>query len=110
MTQAELGSRIKQCRKLQNLTQEKLAELVDLSPHYIYEIERGLKSMSLSTLMDIAMTLHVSTDYLLFGTQTPAHSSDQEPPADKLNLILKNLTPQKRNTIADILSVLIHYL
>lgn len=43
----QIGMRIKACRKQKHLTQEKLAECLDVSSHYIYELERGVKTMSL---------------------------------------------------------------
>ena len=46
----QIGKRIKTCRKQKHLTQEKLAECLDVSSHYIYELERGVKTMSLYTL------------------------------------------------------------
>lgn len=108
MNQAELGLRIKQCRKMQHLTQENLAELIDVSPHYIYELEKGLKCMSLTTLIDIASALNLSTDYLLFGMQnTSAAPSKEDAPVDRLSLLLKNLTPQQRDNLSDILAVLL---
>lgn len=111
MNQIELGLRIKQRRKMKKLTQENLAELVNVSPHYIYEIEKGLKTMSLSTLVDISTTLNISTDYLLFGIQPVSASSATEIiPSDKLNSVLQNLSPQRRDDIADILTVLLQYL
>lgn len=111
MNQAELGHRIKQCRKMQKLTQERLAELVNVSPHYIYEIEKGLKTMSLSTLADIASVLNVSTDYLLFGAHGAFLTSTAEHmPFDRLNQLLQYLSPQQRDNIADILSVLLPHL
>lgn len=111
MNQTEIGYRIKQSRKMQKLTQEKLAELVSVSPHYIYEIEKGLKSMSLSTLADIASTLNISTDYLLFGTDYILSSpSEEKVPVDRLNYLLTNLSPQQRDNIADILSALLPHL
>lgn len=63
----EIGSRIKAERKSKNLSQEKLAEIINVSPHYIYEIERGLKAMSLETLVNLSAALNISTDYVLFG-------------------------------------------
>lgn len=102
----ELGFRIKQCRKSKQLTQEKLAELTDVSPHYIYEIEKGLKCMSLTTLADIATVLNISTDYLLFGTQE--YSSQEQ--IDQLDLILNGLTGQKRQNIAEVIKLLLPYL
>lgn len=103
---AELGFRMKQCRKKKQLTQEKLAELIDVSPHYIYEIEKGLKCMSLTTLVDIALTLNVSTDYLLFGTAE--HASQEQ--NHQLDLLLKELPDQRRQTIAEVIKLLLPYL
>ena len=39
MNPIDLGVRIKQCRTMRKLTQENLAERIDVSSHYIYEIE-----------------------------------------------------------------------
>ena len=67
MDLTEIGSRIKAYRKSIGLSQENLAEMIFVSPHYIYEIERGSKSMSLETLIDLSKALKLSTDYILFG-------------------------------------------
>ena len=58
----QIGMRIKACRKQKHLTQEKLAECLDVSSHYIYELERGVKTMSLYTLNDLSNCLEVSSD------------------------------------------------
>lgn len=111
MNQIELGLRIKQCRKMHKLTQEQLAELTNVSPHYIYEIEKGLKTMSLPTLIDISSVLNASTDYLLFGANNSSSVySSKELPYDRLNLLLQNLSPQQRDNLADIMSVLLPHL
>ena len=70
----EIGGRIKTQRKAMQISQEILAELVGVSPHYIYEIERGLKSMSIDTLANISKALNISTDYILFGQNRAAQS------------------------------------
>ena len=69
MDLVEIGGRIKAQRKSAGISQEKLAEMTFVSPHYIYEIERGMKSMSLETLMSISRALNISTDFILFGNQ-----------------------------------------
>ncbi len=61
-----LGERIRKSRKLKNLTQEQLAELCELSTAHIGHIERGTRALSIESLVLIARTLEVSTDYLLF--------------------------------------------
>lgn len=65
----EIGSRIKSQRKSLSISQEKLAELINVTPHYIYEIERGTKAMSLETLTNIALSLEASADYIIFGSR-----------------------------------------
>ncbi len=60
-----IGGKIRLERENLNLTREKFAELLGLSPYYIGQIERGERKMSIETLVNIASTLHVSIDYLL---------------------------------------------
>ena len=54
MENDKIGQRIKTLRKSKGITQEQLSEEINVSPHYIYEIERGLKQMSLETFMSVA--------------------------------------------------------
>lgn len=60
-----LGERVKLGRKANNLTREKLAELVDVSPRFLAEVEAGKTGVSLQTLKNISLALSTSTDYLL---------------------------------------------
>ena len=60
-----VGHRIKMARESKNLSQEDLAELVDLSPTHISVIERGVKVTRLDTFVAIANALEVSADSLL---------------------------------------------
>lgn len=54
-----LGDSIRSHRKNAGLTQEKLAELADLNPKYLGEIERAENTISLSALVRIAKALKV---------------------------------------------------
>ena len=54
-----LGGGIRKYRKLAGLTQEKLAEKVDLNPVYMGQIERGYKVQSVDALLRIAKALKV---------------------------------------------------
>lgn len=69
MNLIEIGARIKAYRKSMGISQEKLAEMINVSPHYIYEIERGTKTMSLETFVTLSEALNLSTDYILFGNK-----------------------------------------
>lgn len=62
----KLGARIVYYRKINGLTQEKLAEEVGISPQYLSRIENGNypKIVSLSTLMRIAEKLNVTISTL----------------------------------------------
>lgn len=60
-----LGKRIKAERNKLNLTQEKLAEDVDISTAYLGQIERGERNVTLDKLIPIANRLGVTIDFLL---------------------------------------------
>ena len=65
MDQKAIGRRIKAARERKGLTQEELAEEVNLSPMHVSVIERGVKLPKLETLINIANALDVSADVLL---------------------------------------------
>ncbi len=54
-----VGEAIRTHRRRAGLTQEKLAELAELHPNYIGEVERGEYSISLDPLYRVAKALHV---------------------------------------------------
>ena len=60
-----LGERIRLGRKANNLTREKLAEQIDVSPRFLAEVESGKVGVSLQTLKNISIALSASADYLL---------------------------------------------
>ncbi len=64
------GARIRQLREANRYTREKFAELADISPKFLYEIETGQKGFSADTLYRIAKSLSVSCEYILSGKQT----------------------------------------
>lgn len=102
MDKKEIGSRIKMCRKSKKLTQEALAEQINVSPHYIYEIERGSKTMSLSILVQLSQVLNMSTDYLLFGQQ-----QNSSLPEDDLSILIDRLSGENRKAVTKMLSAII---
>lgn len=105
-----IGKRIKELRKQQNLTQEQLAEMADISTHYVYEIEAGLKTMSCPILAAIACSLHTSADYLLFGSVSYDLEADSPSRHDQLEHVISMLSSPQRNQVAHILSVIVPYL
>lgn len=61
----KLGERIRNIRKEKGLTQEKLAEITDLSANHISHIERANTMVSLPTLVQIVNALNVTVDDVL---------------------------------------------
>ena len=105
-----VGARIKKCRQEKKLTQEKFAEIIDVSPHYIYEIERGSKTMSIYTLDSVSSTLGVSTDYLLYGTPSSDAQTPHEQKPDKLSLYIETIPVKKRDSVAEIIKSILPYI
>lgn len=65
MDYVALGARVKTKRLENNMTQEQLAEAVDISAVYVGQIERGDRHMTIDTLVKIANVLQVSIEELL---------------------------------------------
>lgn len=63
----EVGRRIRNIREDMNLTREQLAEKIEASARFLSCVENGQSGISLETLQKLSVSLHVSTDYLLFG-------------------------------------------
>lgn len=74
-----IGKRIKQARKAKGLTQEQLAELLDVSVGYVSQIERGITKPNLEMLSAVCDQLSCALDALLTGCSTnqPAYLSDE---------------------------------
>lgn len=75
MDMVAIGNRIKAARERVHLTQEQLAEIIDISPTHMSVIERGVKTPKLDTFVRIANALGVSTDALLQDVVVPVNDS-----------------------------------
>lgn len=63
----EAGIRIRELREKNRYTREKLSELAEISPKFLYEIETGQKGFSADTLYRVARSLTVSCEYIITG-------------------------------------------
>lgn len=59
------GSRVRAVRNDRGLSQERLAELADLSRDYVGSVERGERDVSMSTMLKLARALGVPLAELL---------------------------------------------
>lgn len=64
----EIRNRIKHLRKLKKISGIKLAEKLDISPPYLYDLEKGKRKLSGELAGRIAEIFKVTTDYLLCVT------------------------------------------
>ena len=72
----KIGKRIREERLRLNLTQERLAEDVNLSMAYIGQVERGDRSLTLENLIIVAKRLGVTVDYLLSDCISPKEDDE----------------------------------
>ena len=99
MNKKDLGLRLRNLRNKANYTQEELAELADMSPVYLGEVERSKTVIGVDKFINIVKALGVSADYVLCN-ELPTG----EPYVfDEITEKLKKLDPKQRKTAIDIL-------
>lgn len=99
MNYAQIGSRIRRLRRERGLTQETLAEMVDISTTHMSHIETGATKLSLPVLVDIAQALDVSCDVILTGSRSnTGNGAVQEAQA-----LLSDCTPKQAQVLLAIL-------
>ena len=79
----EIGWRIRLLRKEKGMTQEKLSEILQISPSHMSDIENGKKNIGLDIFMRLTEALQVSADWLL-QTDVPSVRAMQYEEWEKL--------------------------
>ncbi len=86
------GKRLQSARKALGITQEELAERLRVDRNHVTRMERGIRVCSIDLLVDVAVLLDVSTDYLLMGTVVTNSTKQKLLTAlEELNKIAQNL-------------------
>lgn len=93
-----IGQRIRKFRKAQNLSQEALAEQVNISTTHMSHIETGNTKLSLQVFADLAAALHVNADDLLFD----APPSVKPVCVREIAALLDQATPEQTQILTDI--------
>ena len=106
MEKYTMGDRIREARKKHRLTQEQLAETLDVSVVYISEIERGLKMPSMPLFIKLVETLDVSADYLLRDAVSTRNLYGDK----HIGARLARLTPKQRVALEALIDTYIEYL
>lgn len=81
----EIGQRVRKYRKAHGISQEELAEKVNISTTHMSHIETGNTKLSLPVFVDIATALSVHTDELLFDAPEPQRGVATEEILNVLN-------------------------
>ena len=93
-----IGSRIKQARLAKYMTQEDLADKIDISVAFLSRVERGNSHINLKRLNQLCGLLDVSEGYLLNGA-----SSSSENYLDKeFTDLIKSVSPEKQKLIYNV--------
>lgn len=89
---------IKETRKALKMTQEQLAEQIDVSTVFISQIENGSRKPSLETIYKISIALKIKIDTLINNDTADENIRDIE----KLIELLSRCFPSERDFVTDI--------
>lgn len=67
----EVGERIRKIREDLHMNREIFSEMIDISDVFLGQLERGERSLSTKTLVKIVNFTGFSSDFILFGNETP---------------------------------------
>lgn len=99
-----IGERIKKSRIENNLTQENLAEKLNVSVAFISRIERGTTRLNLKRLSEICSILNIDEGTILNGTSTDSTNYL----SDEFYDLFKNCPKETQRLIYDIARLIIN--
>lgn len=99
-----IGERLKNARLEKGMTQDQLAEKLNVSVAFLSRIESGKTRINLIRLNEICTLTGVSEAFILTGT------SENSPNylANEFNSLLKSCPPEKRKQIYEIAKIIIN--
>lgn len=100
-----MGEKIKSKRRELGYTQEKLAEICDISTGFLGHIENGTRSPSLETLYNIACALHSGIDYFLFDS-----ASDNNNFIEQVNSYVSSKNPKSYTRFCNMIKILAEHI
>lgn len=65
-----LGNAIRTARLEHSLSQEQLAEMVEITPTHLKHIESGHRNPSIEVLINLVQILHISLDNIIFHQES----------------------------------------
>ena len=102
-----IGLKIKERRQSQGITQEMVANYLDVNPSHISNIECGRANPSLTSLIKIANILHCSIDYFICGEYNFLIDKEKEKTLDdKIIEKLKYCDVSKKDKVLKMIDLL----
>ncbi|MFV0520404.1 MAG: helix-turn-helix domain-containing protein [Lachnospirales bacterium] len=98
----QLGLKIKEIRKSKSITQSQLAEMVDVNPSHISNMENAYTKVSLSVLVSVANALETSVDYILYGN----YSNTKNIIEKEILFTIKELDEKTKEKVLKIIEVI----
>ena len=98
-----IGKKIRKYRKERGMTQEELAEKLDLSINYVGALERAEKNLTVTNLINIANALNVTADMLLCDEIQNGYRIKTSMLTEKL----EKLSPTDRNKILQMVDIML---
>ena len=103
MIEQEIGRRIKEIRKQKKIPQEKLAEMIGISPNYMSALERGAYNIKLDLLVQIIDCLDITADDLFRDVIKNGYVNRTSRLADEI----ESLPPDEQQRIFEVLDALL---
>lgn len=97
----KIGKKIASLRKEQKMTQEQLAEKLDISVKHCSSVERGLSSLSLEKLIQVCEIFNVSLDFLVRNLP----SEESNPIPSVCISLFQNADEKERRILKEYLSL-----
>lgn len=97
------GQKIRNQRQLLGLTQEAVAEKVNITPSFYSQIESGTRKAGINTFVSLAKVLCISLDYMLVDDSMELLKRDFDDIEYQIFYNLKDLSTNSKQFILDMI-------
>ncbi len=99
-----IGKRIQEIRKKKGMTQEELSEAIEISPHYLSALERGIYNIKLETLVKMLNILDCSADEVFYEVVNKSCAVS----SNRLSERLENLPKEEQDKILAVVNTMVN--
>jgi len=96
MTRTLIGKRVEKLRHEHNLSRRQFGEIIGISEQYLRLVEKGLRGLSVDSIVRICNKMNASADYLLLGIDLSAD-------------VLDGLSQEQTEIIVDIIQKMVQF-